>query len=114
MKSMNTTLENRGILTVQQLQTHCKGTNDASCWISLCNDASWMLGYINRLPLRIGCWVAIISLPKLDRLNILWDRSDILVRQAGGNYYKRHEDGVQNVWAGHYLVYGWIPAQCVA
>lgn len=35
-------------------------------------------------------------------------------RVSRGNYYsKRHEDGVQNAWAGH-LVYGWIPAQCIA
>ena len=109
-----TKLKDDGILTTQQLQNHCKGTVSPSHWISLCDDASWMLKYIDKTSSTTDGRVAIVSLPKLDRLNIPWGRSDMLVQQAGGKCYSdKHLDDVQYAWNGHYLVYGWIPAQCV-
>jgi hypothetical protein len=73
-----------------------------------------MLQYINKKVPSNNCRVAIVSVPKMERLNILWHQSDVLVEQAGGKAYSgRYQDGVQFAWPRHYLVYGWIPAQCV-
>jgi hypothetical protein len=107
-------LQKNGILTTQKLQSHCEGKATPSQWISLCDNASWMLKYVNKTRKPAGCRIAIVSVPKMERLNILWARSDELVRQAGGNTYSgKHRDGVEYAWPEHYLVYGWIPAQCV-
>lgn len=104
-------LKNSGILTTQKLKSHCEGKGTPSHWISLCDNASWMLKYVNG---KTNCRVAIVSVPKMERLNILWHQSDLLVQQAGGKVYNaRHQDGVQFAWPRHCLVYGWIPAQCV-
>jgi hypothetical protein len=107
-------LQKNGILTTQKLQSHCEGKATPSQWISLCDNASWMLKYVNKTRKPAGCRIAIVSVPKMERLNILLARSDELVRQAGGNTYSgKHRDGVEYAWPEHYLVYGWIPAQCV-
>jgi hypothetical protein len=109
-----TELKNSGILTTQKLKSHCEVKATPSHWISLCDDASWMLRYINKKGPSNNCRVAIVSVPKMERLNILWHQSDVLVEQAGGKAYNgRYQDGVQFAWPRHYLVYGWIPAQCV-
>lgn len=52
--------------------------------------------------------IALVSTAKMERLNLLFDRSDFLVQSAGGSL-----DSVKFAWQSHYLVYGWIPAQCV-
>jgi hypothetical protein len=102
-------LKDRGALTTQGLRDHCQKTPIPSCWISLCANASWTLKHMGK-----ECYVAIISVPNMDRLNILWQQSDTLVREARGETYgATHEDRVKFAWPGHYLVYGWIPAQCV-
>ena len=106
-----TELRERDVLTAQSIRNHCEKDQSPSSWISLCDDASWLLkftsGYTNGT-------VAIISVPKMDRLNVLWDRSDLLVQQSGAKCYSgKHPGGVQYAWYGHYLAYGWIPVQCI-
>jgi hypothetical protein len=50
----------------------------------------------------------------LDRLSILCRQSHTIVREAGGQTFSRcHPDGVKYAWHLHYLVHGWIPAQCI-
>ena len=58
--------------------------------------------------------IALISTAKVERMNILFDRSDFLLQRAGGRPYRMtNPDGVKFTWAGHYLVYGWIPVQYI-
>jgi len=49
----------------------------------------------------------------MDRLRIPWYRSDFLVQQLGGNPYTPKKESVDYAWSKHYLVYGWIPPQCI-
>lgn len=109
-------LEDKKILTKESLQNHCENGRDPSVWISLSNDASWVLWYATtrRFWKAKGCRVAIISADKLDRCNVPWDRSDTLVERTGGNVYCRaYPYGVKFAWPKHFLAYGWIPAQCI-
>ena len=106
-----TELKEKGMLTGQKIRNHCEKAGSPSDWISLCNDASWMLKYVSK---STKGKIAIISVPKLDRMNVLWIRSDLLVQQSGEECYSgRTRNGVQYAWPGHYLVFGWIPAQCI-
>ena len=77
-----TELKEKGVLTAQSIRSHCERAKSPSHWISLCDDASWMLKYVSK---TIEGNIAIISVPKMDRINVLWDRSDVLVLQTGEN-----------------------------
>ena len=47
-------------------------------------------------------------------MNLLCDRSDFLLQSVGGRPDgMENPDGVVFTWAGHCLVYGWIPEQCI-
>ena len=54
-------LKERGILTMQGLRDHCQEASDPSCWISLCDNASWTLKHMGRAR-----HVAIISVPNFE------------------------------------------------
>jgi len=58
--------------------------------------------------------IALVSTAKMERLNLLFHRSDLLLQSVGGRPYKEtNQDGVKFTWTNHYLVYGWIPARCI-
>lgn len=102
-------------LDLRHIRTHCENQPSAAThWISFSDDASWILKKVNRLA-NPTTQVAIISVRKLDRLKIWWQRSDLLVQQMGGKCWSElyHPDGIQYAWHSHYLVYGWIPAECI-
>ena len=104
-------LEKHGILTTGGLQNHRQNTRLPSCWISVCDDLSHLLKHMKKKKAR---HVAIVSVANLNKLNILWERSDLLGQQARERVYSgKHENGVHFAWSAHFLVYGWIPAQCV-
>ncbi|KAL9104190.1 MAG: hypothetical protein Q9163_000842 [Psora crenata] len=112
-------LKQRGALSVTSLQSHCENQSSPSDWISLSGEASWMLEYINKKwpagsDSSNSMRIALIGTAKMERLNLLFDRSDILVHTAGGKPYSaRYPDGVHYAWHNHYLVYRWIPVQCI-
>ncbi len=112
-------LKQRGTLSVTGLQSHCQKRHRPSDWISLSGDVSWMLKYINKhWPTNDvstnSMRIALVSTAEMERLNVLFDRSDFLVQSAGGKLYSRaNPQGVQFAWPSHYLAYGWIPAQCI-
>lgn len=112
-------LKQRGVLSVTSLQSHCENQSSPSDWISLSGEVSWMLKYIDRKwpPGSVSVdsmRIALVSTAKMERLNLLFDRSDFLVQGAGGRPYSATSpNGVKFAWHSHYLVYGWIPAQCV-
>lgn len=107
-------LEGSDALDLKHIRSHCENkTPDPTHWISFSDDVSWILKRVNRLP-DPTTQVAIIDVRKLDLLNIPWQRSDILVQQRGGKCFShQNPHGVNFAWAGHYLVYGWVPSQCV-
>ena len=50
----------------------------------------------------------------MERSKVLFDRSDSLVQRMGGETYgDKKPNGVHHAWPDHYLVYGWIPEQCI-
>jgi hypothetical protein len=109
-------LKQRGSSTVTSLRSHCENQRSPSDWISLSGDASWMLKNVNRKwptdSVSAGNMrVALVSTAKMERLKLLFDRSDLLVLGAGGS--KTGPNRVKFAWPGHYLVYGWIPVQCI-
>jgi hypothetical protein len=109
-------LLSKQVLTPSHLQQHCGGSGNPSNWISLFNDASRALRFVENQDLwdDPSCMVAVISVDKLERCGILWDHSDNLVRRSGGTARtKNNPGGVKNAYARHVLVHGWIPAQCI-
>lgn len=112
-------LKQRNILSTEKLQSHCENRPIPSCWISLSGEASWMLKNINtKWPIDSVSTgrmrIALVSTAKMERLNLLYDRSDILVQCAGGRLYSTtNPNGIKFAWHSHYLVYGWIPVQCI-
>ena len=112
-------LEQRGILSASSLKSHCENEPRASGWISLSGETSWTLKYIDKHWPTDGVLddsmnIALISTAKMERMNLLFDRSDFLLHSAGGRPYgTTNPDGVKFTWPSHYLVYGWIPVQCI-
>jgi len=94
--------------TRQSLETHLD-TKQPSRWISVSDSVKWIREHGPQWGSKYygsNCQVAVISISKLDCLAILWERSDQLVHSLGMK-------GVKYAWPDHYLVYGWIPAQCI-
>lgn len=112
-------LQNRGELSVASLQSHCEEHAQPSNWISMASEVSWMLKQTSRLISSDSAEdmrVALISTAKMERLGVLFDRSDLLVQTAGGKLWTRAKppgDGVKFAWPIHYLAYGCIPKQCI-
>lgn len=108
-------LQTKAILDLQTISKHCEGAKHPSNWISFSASASWILSkFVDFFSSNSkNPRVAVISVAKMDRLRIPWYRSDHLVQQLGGNPYSPKKDSVDYAWAGHYLVYGWIPSQCI-
>ena len=113
-------LKARGSLSVEKLYGHCEcvGENPSE-WISMVDDVTWMLDYLAKKckvdsSEEYEATVSLIWTLPMDRLNILYGRSDKLVAEAGGHCYSEeaHPEGVMFAWWQHYLVYGWIPTQC--
>lgn len=93
-------LMDRGGLTIRDLKYHCEGISVATPWISMIDDPVWMLKDTNKkYPLDSsksgGIRVSAISVARLNRLNVLFNRSNELVQQAGGRR-----------WNGKWQVHG--------
>ncbi|KAF2227601.1 hypothetical protein BDZ85DRAFT_315158 [Elsinoe ampelina] len=104
----------------QSLRQHCEESEEPSEWISLHKDIAWIWHRIRSHALKqknSACsdwFVAVVSTEMMDRLDVFWDRSDTMVkRYARGKTYTMKEDGVKYTSPDHYLVHGWIPAQCI-
>ena len=110
-------LGRKGYMTFESIRDHCHGTAKPSCWVSLCDNVSWILKHSQKWKSSENDheWrVAIISVPKKERLNVLWQQSSTLVTQLRSNNSNDGNGGlVRYAWARHYLAYGWIPAQCI-
>lgn len=107
-------LEKRRSLSEEKLRSHCKQDSRPSEWISMSDDVTWVFKQIAQKWPYGGAFVSFVSRAKMERLNVLFDRSYSLVRYAGGETFnKKHPKGVNYAWSAHYLAYGWIPVQCV-
>lgn len=106
--------------TLRKLRSHCANSRSScSDWISTINSPAWVLKRINKT------WpqeevsgqdvrVALSNTAKMKQLNIFFERSDFLVREAGGKPHREKiGNGVKFAWYQHYLVYRWIPMCCV-
>lgn len=117
-------LGERGGLICRDLKNHCEGTRFATSWISMIDDPVWMLKDTEeKYPLDSSksreVRISAISVARLNRLNVLFNRSNELVQQAGGRKWRQadnsssHKSIIKFAWESHYLAYGWIPFQCV-
>jgi hypothetical protein len=109
-------LTNKGLLNLQRISNHCEDKGSSSDWISFSDNALWILSKCSDRfsSTQRDCRIAIINVASLDRLRIPWQRSDFLIQQLGGKLFSpKNKDGVQFAWPGHYLVYGWVPPQCI-
>ena len=110
-------LGRKGYMTFENIKDYCHGTAKPLCWISLCDNVSWILKHSQKWKSSENNrnWrVAIISVPKMERLEVLWQQSKTLVTQLRSkNYNDGESDFVRYAWGRHYLAYGWIPAQCI-
>lgn len=105
-------------MDMQESLSNHLDSRKTSPWISVADDVGWILTHAHKWRANdpnSDCRVAIISVPEMDRLGILWERSDILVESVGMQRHRKRQSsgGVKYAWFEHYLVYGWIPAQCV-
>lgn len=99
----------------QGLRNHCEG-NNPSDWISLIDNIPGAMDFIEKWKFdrHPTCHIALVSIAKLKRLNIVCDQSNNLVNMAGSRCYdSTNPTGVQYAWSSHYLVREWIPAECI-
>jgi hypothetical protein len=107
-------LREKELTSIDEIQHHCEGKRTTSNWISFSDDALWILSKVAPTMDWQSCKVAIVNTASLDALRIPWDRSNALVSTLGGQTFsKKHQTGVNYAWGGHFLVYGWIPDQCI-
>lgn len=108
-------------ISLDHVRNHCQGTDAPSCYISASDHVSWMYGKTRKKypdGLCTECWrevsIAFISVEKLARLSIPYDRSDNRVKVVGGKLYtSTNQNGVKFAWDKHWLIYGWIPMMCI-
>jgi hypothetical protein len=96
----------------EHLRDHCQMHIKPTYWISFTDDVSWLLQHYD----GDSGLVSVVSIPKLDRLNIFWCRSDFLVEfyTTCGRYSKeRNPSGIKFAYSKHYLVHGWVPTECI-
>lgn len=107
-----------GVLCDASLRNHCEGRNALAPWISLTDSIQWLM---DKSPLRKKpcttddqrC-VAFVNVEKLRRMDVIFHRSYLLAIQANiPLYLESNRTGVKFTSAKHWLVYDWIPPQCV-
>ena len=99
----------------QSLRNHCEGSAPSD-WISLIDNIPEALNFIEKWNFDKDptSRVALVSIAKLNRLNIICEQSDNLVKMAGANCYSlANQTGIKFAWSSHYLVREWIPAECI-
>lgn len=103
-------------LLQQGLRNHCERSSAPSDWISLIGNIPGALKFIEKWKLDKDptCKVALVSIAKLNRLKIICERSNNLVKMAGAHCYSwSNQSGIQFAWSSHYIVREWIPAECI-
>lgn len=107
-----------GILSKTSLRNHCEGVATPSYWVSLTDNPQWLLkkSALCKAPYNENderC-IAFINVEKLNRMGIIYQRSDLLALQAKILVYsKSNESGVMFTSVDHWLAYAWIPPQCI-
>ena len=112
-------LIDRGEISEAILVNHCGGSTPTS-FISLTDDPCFLLKHIER------CWphrgprafstgmVAFINMTKLDYMSVFAETSLNLVDGVGAKRSTWSEPGgVSYATCSHFMVYGWIPIQCI-
>ncbi|TIA68944.1 hypothetical protein D6C76_07988 [Aureobasidium pullulans] len=112
-------LKARAELTEATLRNHCGGDNSTS-FISLTNEVKYLSRYTegkwkHRDPdVRSSAMVALVNKAKLDYMEVFCATSRSLVEAVGAKYWSRNNpDGVSYASHEHFMVYGWIPPQCI-
>ena len=103
-------------VTKESVRAHIEGLPESSYWISAWDDAVWALKYARQKGMinDPSCPVAIISVAKLERLDILQLQSDELIRSIGARPWSKRQTGcIHNAWPGLIMVFGMIPAPCI-
>jgi hypothetical protein len=112
-------LKTRAELTEATLRNHCGG-DSATSFISLTNSIGYLRNYISgqrrshySSP-RSSAMVAFVNKAKLDYMEIFCATSRSLAEEVGARYWSKYNpDGVSYASKEHFMVYGWIPPQCI-
>lgn len=112
------TLIRLGILSRKHLKSHCESRERPSPFISLTDNTKWLLkdSPLAKHPPSADDHrrVAFVNVEKLRRMDIIYQRSDLLAAQANITVYSAaRQDGVKFTSVDHWLVYDWVPAQCI-
>lgn len=107
-----------GILTRDSLRSHCECHRKPSPFISLTENTKWLLedSPLAKRPPSTDDHrrVAFVSVEKLRRMGVIYQRSDLLAAQANIPIYSQsQQDGVRFTSVDHWLVYDWIPIHCI-
>ena len=105
-----------GELSEKPLKAHCEGEPKPTPWISMMNDPAWILkNFPNSKASRDADegQIAFINVQKLERMGVLFGRSDLLAEEANIPRYSLSRDGVKFTSVIHWLAYAWIPSQCI-
>lgn len=112
------TLIDLGILSREALKSHCENHKKPSPFIFFLENSRWLL---ENLPLAKKptltddrrC-VAFLNVKKLRRMSVILQRSDLIAEQAKIPVFSEgQQNGVRFTSVYHWLVYDWIPAQCI-
>ena len=110
-------LQGSPALSLPHIKAHCKSHfNRPTHWISTSDSIDWNLRQVVKksYPFPEETRFAIMNVSKLDRLQIPWQRSDVLVLQQEGRLGPGNGINIVNhAWSSHYLVYDWISAVCI-
>lgn len=101
------------------LRNHCSG-DGATSFISLTNNVKYLPRYIegkgqNRDPdTRSSAMVALVNKARLDYVGIFCATLRSLIEDGGAKYWSPNDqDGVSYASHEHFMVYGWVPPQCI-
>ena len=107
-----------GVLNTKSMRNHCEGEPEPSHWISMTDNPQWLMersllcrGDIQRYDKRR---VAFVNVEKLNRMGVIFQRSDLLALQANiAVYSTSNQQGVKYTSVDHWLAFSWIPPQCI-
>jgi hypothetical protein len=111
-------LKDSGVLSDNSLRSHCEGYEKSSPWISLTDNTQWLLekSPLSKKPSTKSDQrrVAFINVERLNRMGVIFQRTDLLALQAKIPVYSgANRKGVKFTSVDHWLVYDWIPVQCI-
>lgn len=101
------------VISATSLGNHCGGSKPTP-FISMADDAKWLLHFIKSLGFPKTTSIAFINVKKLELMGIVHGQARDWANAAGVERYStKNQDGVYYLGEKHWLAYGWVPTQCI-